>query len=136
MDRINPFAQSGWFNAPNHVVPSQPSWTGTPVSPHSPTFGALPHTTAEPSPDWVRLIFVTADGDILDCSVVSSGNQTFYEISTEYQPNRPMVTTFARLDGTHFARVEWEPVPLVEINDRLHKRKVIEWITPSTESRQ
>jgi len=32
-----------------------------------------------------------------------------------------MVTTFARLDGMHLARVEWEPVPQVEINYRPQK---------------
>ncbi|KIM40762.1 hypothetical protein M413DRAFT_412913 [Hebeloma cylindrosporum] len=134
MDRVNPFAQAGWYNPPNQLIPSQRTWT--PSSSHSPTFGALPHgTTTEPSPEWVRLTFVSADGDILDCSVVGSGNQTFYEISTEDQPNASMVTTFAKLNGTHFARIEWERVPLVEINGLLHKQRANEWITPFTESR-
>jgi len=56
--------------------------------------------------------------------MVDSGNQTSYEISTEYQPNMPMVKTFARLDGTHFARVEWEPVPLVENQRPSPRRRV------------
>ena len=133
MDRVNPFGQAGWFHAPPRLIPSQSNWH--PTSPTSPIFGALPHATPEPSPDWVRLTFVTADGDILDCSVVGSANQPFYEISTEYQPNTPMITTFTRLDGNEFARVEWEHVPLVEMNDHFQKQKVTEWITPSTESR-
>jgi len=46
----------------------------------------------------VRLTFVTADGDIVDYSAVGFGNQTFFEISTEYRPNTP-------------------------VNDRFHKQK-------------
>jgi hypothetical protein len=99
------------------------------ISSLSSTFVSLRHTTAEPSSDLVRLTFVTADEDILDCSAVGSGNQIFYEISTEYQKNMPMVMTFARLDGTQFARVEWEPILFAETNHLSHKWKIADWIS-------
>ena len=134
MDRVNPYAQAGWFNPNSQLTPSHPTWT--PAPPLFPTFGALPWTTAEQSPDWIRLTFVSADGDILDCSVVGSSNQTFYEISTESQPGMPMITTFVGHDRKGFARIEWAPVPLVEIKNFLYKQRVTEWIMHSTESRQ
>lgn len=98
----------------------------SPISSLSSTFGSLPRTTAEPSLDLVRLTFVTADEDILDCSAVGSGNQTFYKISTEYQKNMPMVMTFqARWDtirprgmGAHSVRRNQAPFPQME-NGRL-----------------
>jgi hypothetical protein len=46
-----------------HLIPYH--CTCTPISPLYPTFGAPPPFTAERSPDWVRVTFVTADEDIL-----------------------------------------------------------------------
>jgi hypothetical protein len=86
-----------------------------------PNFWSLSPYHAEPSPDWVRPTFVTADGntldDILDCSTVGSGNQTFFEISTECRLNGPMVRTFARM-GTRSAGRNSRPSPQTE-SDRM-----------------
>ncbi|KDR82273.1 hypothetical protein GALMADRAFT_59596 [Galerina marginata CBS 339.88] len=134
MGTINPYAQAGWFNPDNQTPFSHQPWTLS--SPISPIFGALPPFPSENSPDWIRLTFVSADGDVLDCSVVGARQQIFFEISTESFENKPMATTFAKKDGTVLSRIEWAVTPTVEIEKVLSKRPVCEWITRSPEAKQ
>ncbi|PPQ78771.1 hypothetical protein CVT25_010644 [Psilocybe cyanescens] len=100
----------------------------------SPAFGAIPSHAVERSPSWIRLTFISADGDIIDCSVRAFGWQTFFEISTEYFTAKSTTTILTSYDGVTLAKIEWDAIPKVEIFGVLSKQEVSTWIRPSNEA--
>ncbi|KAF8162599.1 hypothetical protein B0H34DRAFT_691981 [Crassisporium funariophilum] len=130
MFTTNPYGQArgaGRFPLEGHSWPH--------ALPHSPTFGALPPTVIESSPKWIAFTFVSADGDLLDCSVGCSRKKSFFDISTTSCSTLPTMTTIRKHDGTTLARVEWRTAATVEIMDLVPKQLVSEWITTSTKAR-
>lgn len=136
MTMTNPYAQAGWFNADNFVISRGQGHYPRFTSAASPAIGALPRLPLEASPNFIRFSFDSADGDIIDCAVVGSGERKLFEIRTESLSNDSTTTRFTKNDGAMFAQIEWASMPVVEIESTLPKQRACAWIRRPMEAKQ
>ena len=116
----NPYAQGGWSN------PSTPNTQLQFATPHAPTFGALPPSSAASSPNVINFQFNSPSGDTLNSTVTDSTYRTYFVISTT--PGPVKITTFSTADGVPFATVEWSSPPFVTIKNRVPRQDATKWL--------
>ncbi|KAF9043920.1 hypothetical protein BJ165DRAFT_1404810 [Panaeolus papilionaceus] len=125
MHSHNPYSQAGWTSQER-----QARWY--PITPQTPTYGALPTVISETSPDWISFNITTADGDVLDCTVLSPRHQPIFEISTRTSSSTGyLVTTMSQANGDLYSRIDWTPTPTVSITGILHRQSAFDWIRRS-----
>jgi hypothetical protein len=108
---MNPFAQ--WCI-------SDDSTTIPPIS----IFGALPQPFPPPPCSFVEFHFTSFNPTILDSVVIGPNNQPCYFVSTD--PSG--FTVIQDRHGMNVSFIEWQTHPIVEIQDRLARQTVENWL--------
>ncbi|KAF8635460.1 hypothetical protein AX15_000436 [Amanita polypyramis BW_CC] len=101
-------------------------WTenkGTNGSPPS-IFGALPYPRT--NSNQIKLTFTSYNPSILNCNIICSQGQIYYQVFTD--PHNPGYTVIRNASGKNVALIEWQSRPLIEIRGILSKHLVADWL--------